>query len=153
MYSNDFWYSSPNFEEYGQSKIDLYAASQNEKPIIWHLAHIVHKEEVHIGHFLEQPRRELLHPELNPLVMEGERLDSILDLIPSLDFIAEWHMKVRIATLSFIEGLSDEDFFAVPKESPMGLCIANWLSITQVHTGVHLGHIGSIINSNLLARP
>ena len=148
MYSGEFWYSTPDIEVLNRSGVDLYASAiQAEKPIIWHLAHIVHKEEVHVGHFLERPRRQLLHPELNPLVMAGEGLDVISDLIPEPSVIIEWHKKVRAATVSFINGLSGTDFFIVPDGSPKDLCIADWLAITQVHTGVHLGSIDSIIKA------
>ena len=148
MYSDDFWYSKLDYELLGRSDVDLYASpSPTEKPIIWHLAHIVHKEEVHIGQFLERPPRQLLHPELNRLIMDGEDLDVIADLIPDLGFIVEWHNKVRAATRSFVNGLSDDDFFVVPDGSFKDLCIANWLAITQVHAGVHFGRIHSIIKA------
>ena len=148
MYSDDFWYSKLDYELLKRAGVDLYALPiRTEKPIIWHLAHIVHKEEVHVGQFLERPRRQLLHPELDPLVMAGEGLDVISDLIPDLGFIIEWHKKVRAATRSFINGLPADDFFVVPDGSPKDLCIANWLAITQVHTGVHFGHVDSIIKA------
>ncbi len=148
MYSGEFWYSAPDLEGLNRPGVDLYASAiQAEMPIIWHLAHIVHKEEVHIGHFLERPRRQMLHPELTPLVGEGEGLDVISDLIPEPGIITEWHNKVRTATISFINGLSEADFFIVPDGSPMDLCIADWLAITQVHTGVHLGRIDSIVKA------
>ena len=91
--------------------------------------------------------RQLLHPELNPLVMDGEGLDVISDLIPGLDFIIEWHETVRTATRAFINSLSADDFFVVPDGALMKLCIANWLAITLVHTGVHFGHVDSIIKA------
>lgn len=146
MYGSEFWYSAPDMEALARPDVDLYASTiETEMPIIWHLAHIVHKEEVHIGHFLERPRRHLLHPELNPLVMDGEGLDTISDLIPDLGMITEWHNQVRAATIAFISSLSEDDFFVVPDGSHNDLSIANWLTITQVHTGVHLGRIDSIV--------
>ena len=67
---------------------DLYLVPQaGLKCILWHLGHIAHKEEVHIG------------------------------------------------------GLTPDAFDRVPPASHGGLSTGQWLSITLVHTGVHLGQI------------
>ncbi len=148
MYGSEFWYSTPDMEVLNRPEVDLYASMiETEMPIIWHLAHIIHKEEVHIGQFLERPPRHMLHPELNPLVMDGKGLDVISDLIPDLGMITEWHNHVRAATIAFTSRLSEADFFSVPDGALNGLCIADWLAITQVHTGVHLGRIDGIVRT------
>jgi len=146
LYSDEFWYSSPNYKEIIQSSCDLYLSSKfDDKPIIWHLAHIVHKEEFHIVEFAERPKRRRMHTEWDPLLIEGKGLEKIKELIPNLDIIIDWHNETRKGTINFIKRLSDDEFDRVQDGSFDNLSIANWLGITQVHTGLHIGRIQNIL--------
>jgi len=142
MYGDRFWYSDP-LDAVGDLDTDgLYWMPQADvKCILWHLGHIAHKEEVHIGVFLETPARQRVHPELDELFMHGTGAHAMREIVPDPELVFAWMKHVRSETRRFISGLTPDAFDRVPPASHGGLNIGQWLSITLVHTGVHLGQI------------
>jgi hypothetical protein len=146
LYGEQFWYSALDLATLLGRGDDLYKPTPSgQKSAIWHIVHVLHKEDIHIGEFLQRPRRERSHRHLDRLAMSGEGLESVRDLIPDPRELAGWQKQTRRETIEFIAGLAESDFDEVPDGSPMGLSIANWLAITQVHAGVHLGQINAIL--------
>ena len=142
MYGDRFWYSDPLKAVADVGADDLYwTPPPGVKCILWHLGHIAHKEEVHIGVFLETPQRKRVHPELDELFMHGTGADTMKETVPDPELVFAWMKHVRAETRRFIGGLTPDGFDRVPPASHGGLNIGQWLGITLVHTGVHLGQI------------
>ncbi len=142
LYGKGFWYADPIREIQGLTEEQLYwIPSSKSLCILWHVGHIAHREKYHIGYFLQGIKKNLIPSQYEVFGPEWCSLEKLQKSIKSMQDVFSWVKDVRKASYEYIESLTDEDYFSIPKTSEDNLSVAHWLFITSSHTALHIGRI------------
>lgn len=104
---------------------------------------IAHREEFHIGFFLQGKKLEELKGNIPKFDIFGDTRcipDKIKEMFSSSNEILNYYREVRKNSQDYIESLSEEKFHSKPLTAE-NLRVAHWLFITLAHTALHIGRI------------
>ncbi len=140
LYGNGFWYADPLREIDGLTEDQLFwVPDPNGLCILWHVGHIAHREQVHIGMFLQGLQGPIIPPQFDVFGTEWSPVERIRQSVDSAKSVLAWVRDVREKSHRYIASLDDGDFHSVPPTSEDGLSVAHWLFITTAHTALHIG--------------
>jgi len=140
--SNGFWYSHEIGEIAGLKEEQLFwVPDPNGLCILWHVGHIVQRERLHIGRFLQGITGTDLWPAKYEIFVDWCSAKKLRDSIDSIDNVLSWAKEVRDNSRSYIMSLDEKDFSTVPSTSQGGLSVGHWIFITSAHTALHIGRI------------
>ena len=142
LYGRGFWYADPFREIDGLTEEELYwIPDPNSLCILWHVGHIAHREQVHIGVFLQGLQASIIPPQFDVFGTEWSSVEKIRKSVDSVESVLAWVRDVREKSHKYIASLNEEDFHSIPPTSEDGLSVAHWLFITASHTSLHIGRI------------
>jgi hypothetical protein len=142
LYGKGFWYADPLREIVGLTEEELFwIPDPNNLCILWHVGHIAHREQVHIGKFLQGLPEPIIPSQFDVFGTEWSSVENIRQSVDSVKSVLAWVRNVREKSHKYIASLKDEDFHSVPPTSEEGLSVAHWLFITTAHTALHIGRI------------
>jgi hypothetical protein len=142
LYGSDFWYCDPLREVDGLSEDQLFwTPDPKGLCVLWQVGHIAHRERTHIGGFLQWLDGVIIPPPYEVFGPDWHSTEEIRQAVPSVEAVFAWVREVRQQSREYVESLTERDLKQIPATSPGGLSVAQWLSITAVHTGLHIGKI------------
>lgn len=141
----EFWYADPLREIRSLNDEQLYwVPAPTALPIIWQVGHIAHRERYHFGMFIEGiDRRKVIPDEFDAFGPEWASVADIRASVPATADVLRWVQDVRRRSREVIALLTESDLRrrANNPEPDSILTVEQWLHITAVHTGVHIGRI------------
>ena len=140
FYNHGFWYANPEIGDLSEEDL-FWVPDETSLCILWHVGHIAHREQLHIGHFWQGRPLPLVAPEFEVFGTEWCPPERVREAIPSVQAVLDWAAQVREESHAYIDTLDDKAFHSVPPTSEGGLSVAHWLFITTAHTALHLGRI------------
>jgi len=136
-----FWYSHPVYEIHDLDEEQLFwVPDERSLCILWHAAHIAHRERTHIARIIQGVEGEIIPPKYEVFGVEWRSVDDIRKSIDSVANVTEWIGKVRDESSDFIASLDEAGFHEVPPDAD-GLSIGHWIFITVGHCAIHIGKI------------
>ncbi len=142
LYGKGFWYANPLHEIKDLTEQQLlFVPHPNSLCILWQIGHIAHREQYHIGVFLNGEKPGIIPEQYSVFGPEGASVDQLTSSIDSIENVFTWVEQVREESHRFIASLKSEDFSTVTPTAGDGLSIGHWLFITAAHTALHIGRI------------
>ncbi len=142
LYGRGFWYVDPIREIDGLSEEQLFwTPGANALCMLWQVGHIAHREQTHLGGFLQGPHGTMVVEAYEVFGPDWCSTEQVRASIDSVQDVLEWVRDVREKSHAYIASLSPDDFHSVPPASEGGLSVAHWVFITVAHTASHVGRI------------
>jgi len=136
-----FWYSHPVYEIHDLDEEQLFwVPDERSLCILWHAAHIAHRERVHIASIIQGSKGEIIPPHYDVFGVEWCSVEDIRKSIDSVANVRKWIETVRDESTAFIASLDEADFHKVLPNAD-GLTIGHWIFITVGHCALHIGKI------------
>ncbi len=137
-----FWYADPLREIKGLTDEQLFwVPDPNSLCILWHVGHTAHREQTHIGRFLQGLQGKIIPHQYEVFGTEWCSTEKVRLSVGSVQSVLAWVRDVREKSHEYIASLTEDDFHRVPPTSEGGLSVAHWLFITTAHTALHIGRI------------
>ncbi len=142
LYGRGFWYADPIREIEGLSTEQLFwTPDPKGLCVLWQVGHIAHREQTHLGGFLQGPHGTMVPEPYEVFGPEWCPTDQVRASIDSVEGVLAWVRDVREKSHAYIASLTDDDFHSVPPASEGNLSVAHWVFVTVAHTAVHIGRI------------
>jgi hypothetical protein len=141
-----FWYSHPLNEISGLDEQQLFwVPDENSLCMLWHAAHIAHRERTHIARIIQGIEGEIIPPQYEVFGVDWCSVDDVRESIDSVGNVIKWIEEVRDGSTKFIASLDEADFHKVPPTAD-GLSIGHWIFITVGHGAIHIGKMQLLRN-------
>ena len=136
-----FWYSHPLAEIHDLGEEQLFwVPDERSFCILWHAAHIAHRERTHIARLIQGINDEIIPPQYDVFGVDWCSVDDVRKSIDSVANVTKWIEEVRDESREFIATLDEAAFHKVLPDAD-GLTIGHWIFITVGHCAIHIGKI------------